>query len=553
MFSKILHFIKDDSGSLATGGILILLPLIGLSLGTSQVTKYINNLTRIHQSQTSAAIAISKEGQNAELSDKEFLLNNWMDINNIPLGLKKQELEYYIEEIDNMNNNVIINYDPIPFFNNLMDGIFEKNYNNTQSVTAERAYFPMEIVIVLDASSSMTQVSDVIMEMAETVTDKLFIKEDYIDDLWISIISYGGFVNIGRDYADKLIIPESRKLFKGDNIDLYNAQVKTLNHYNENLVTDLLSTNGPGYSIDMTCPIRRQLPLDSSNDIINKYVDNIEIPPTRPEDGFQLLISDGRNNLIEHNKDRPISSNTPYSIIQSLSWIRPEYNPVKIDILDLALVPIDWYYGKEEERFIYAKYKDWGNNDKSITWFTGYTYDNGPFSGTKAISTGPQVTICIDCPPMPMLVGSHRKSDIIERIKMFKGSWTTAGDEGLAWALRVLSPKWRSIWEIEENFPADYHGKVKKRAIVMVGSMTSGYNNQSSPDAFTPLCKKYQDNGIQLFLLKTSSEYINSKSLVIYDNCVSNYGAIMFIEAQKTDLPIMMAKLVEREYITRLK
>lgn len=81
-----------------------------------------------------------------------------------------------------------------------------------------------------------------------------------------------------------------------------------------------------------------------------------------------------------------------------------------------------------------------------------------------------------------MLIGADNVKDVRERMEMFRPAWTTGQDEGLAWALRALAPRWSDIWEKGENFPAPYHSTTEKRILMTIGSGTT-----SGADAYMPL------------------------------------------------------------------
>lgn len=64
--------------------------------------------------------------------------------------------------------------------------------------------------MVLDASMSANP--DLMREIADRVTEKLFRGNETASDVRMSLVNFGAHVNIGTEYADKLITPESRML-----------------------------------------------------------------------------------------------------------------------------------------------------------------------------------------------------------------------------------------------------------------------------------------------------------------------------------------------------
>jgi hypothetical protein len=162
------------------------------------------------------------------------------------------------------------------------------------------------------------------------------------------------------------------------------------------------------------------------------------------------------------------------------------------------------------------------------------------------------VAVPSNCPGMPMVVGSTDKQQVIDTLKKFSINASTGGDEGIAWAMRALSPKWREIWEAGGNYPAEYHGDTEKRILYMAGSNTFGYNGNAAnyPNALGEMCEKIKENGVDLFIVR-GNETINAASLANYEACVTtperNYKA-----NSKPEVPEIMAQMAVRQYHVRL-
>ena len=153
-----------------------------------------------------------------------------------------------------------------------------------------------------------------------------------------------------------------------------------------------------------------------------------------------------------------------------------------------------------------------------------------------------------DCTTMPMLVASQDKQEILERIDMLKDMWTTGTDEGIAWAMRILSPNWRDIWD-RGSYPADYHdGVTTKRILLIGGSMTAGYYEEGR-NAVSEMCSRIKENGIELYILVDQSENPNIQSQRIYRKCAEeNY--VLAPSAQA--FPEMMEKIAARTSVVSL-
>lgn len=92
----------------------------------------------------------------------------------------------------------------------------------------------MELVIIIDGSASVSAILPQLREGAARVVDEVFSVTK--ENTYISLVAYSNYVNIGWEYKDKLITPESRKIY-------YKEQRMALLELG--LDNDLLSPNGP--------------------------------------------------------------------------------------------------------------------------------------------------------------------------------------------------------------------------------------------------------------------------------------------------------------------
>ncbi|MDR1046037.1 MAG: hypothetical protein LBP33_13165, partial [Candidatus Adiutrix sp.] len=498
-------FFFSRRGSLTIAAALCLAPVVALTFAAIQINQRSMQQTRLHQAETAAVLAVGKEGEDVPSADRELLTRAYLEQNlRVLTAAGNGGFDFSLERNDDLEL-LRTSLAVTPLATRLLDGIFEAPVQEIEPVKSERFYRPIEVVVLMDASMSMLGQRDMLMEMAEKVTDTLYRKRDSADDVWLSLIAYSGFVNIGHEYAARLITPESRMLYMPDptqpippqpvrpmspsmtlysgtglyatidginyvrtpstspyyytknpkyieDLAAYNAknavyQVEnaeytkatkaaaeyltalqrqdTLREYSSGLPVDLLGPEGPGTgSVDMVCPSRKPLPVTSATaGAIREYVENLEVPPDRPSEGFHLMIGDGRyykENLAA------IKAYPPSEFLNYGAWVLSgDYAgltlPQVIDFVDLVKMPK--HYIVNAERYDLLKAENWGFSPNEV------------------------VTVPLDCPTMPMLVGSTDKREILETISKFRGVWSTGGDEGIAWAMRALSPAWREIWE----------------------------------------------------------------------------------------------------------
>jgi Flp pilus assembly protein TadG len=602
-------FLQTRRGSMTIAGALCLAPIIAMSFASVQLTQRMGQQTRLHQAETSAVLALAKEGEDASPADRHSLAQAYLEQNLRALKASDENsFAFSIAAVDD-EESLTTSLAATPLVENLLGGMFDAPVKESEPVKSERYYRPIEVAVVMDASSSMLGQRDMLVEMAEKVTRTLYRNRDSADDVWLSLIAYSRFVNIGHEYAEKLITPESRMLYMPnpsetlpakptapttlkaadyrttgiygtiggityvaspstspiyytknpkyiEDLAAYNVlkaayddlnaeynrinsasaaylkalqRQSTLQEYNYGLPLDLLGPEGPGTgSVDMVCPSRKPMRgVTATASAIRRYVEDIEIPPALPSEGFLMLIGDGRyyqeNLNLTMYQPADFLSYGPMVLAGALGGTPPSTD---IDFVDLVKMPK--HYIVSSERYDLAKAATWGFSQDEV------------------------VTVPFDCPIMPMLVGSTDQQQILDTIKKFQGIWTTGGDEGIAWAMRALSPAWREIWEKDDSYPAEYHGDTEKRILYLAGSLTSGYvgNSVNSPNAHGEMCEKLKENGVDLFIVR-NNESINATSQAIYAGCVTtpdrNYQA-----ASNSDIPAVMARMAQRQYHVRL-
>lgn len=514
---------KQDRGSMSIVAGLILAPLVVLTVGSVLTTRHLSVWTRTHQAQTAAVLAVTKEGEDASGEERSLMVQAWLneDLNALKLN------DIWTPSLSGTQDTELlgVTWTPTALLDEFMNAIFQNPVDDT--VRAERFYRPIEAVLVLDASISMGY--DLMHEVALAVTEKLFRGNESADDVRMGLLAYGCYVNIGSEFADKIITPESRRLAKpntelGKNKtqEMYEGQVATLKEYNPGLVDDLLATGGPGSEWGAACVARPRVAPGSNP---TEYKKTVEEPPADPSEGFTLLMSDGRTIKENGNSSTTITSTYPFNIWYMGSAYIMEDTPVyQEDVLKLGLAPQRVVV--DSERYDYNKYNKWGG-------------------GTNWSALKNEVVMWYhDCSVMPMLVGANKVSDVMDRIDMYKTSWTTGADEGLAWALRQFSPSWSSVWEKGDNFPAPYHSTTEKRLLMILGHSTT-----ANLEANQPLCEMIRDNGIDAYMVNIESLSSGSEENS-YSICAKN-GNIVEVDSNE-ELVDTLRQFSTRHYRVRL-
>jgi hypothetical protein len=484
------RFLASTDGALALGAAIVAVPVVGFAVAAVQVTVYSGVETRLHQSQCSAAVAIAKEGDKASTQARQELLNGWMPANLEALGRSEDTvLNSYVDfETGGQLNSF---YQAKPLVVGLMNGLFEKPLVDDQPVTTERFYKPLEVVVVVDGSSSTRAYVENYKTSMKNIARTFLRNRDVADDVRVSLIAFSGHMNVGVRYADKLVIPNSRKLYD-DGTVAYDQRKASLDAVNPLLVGDLLAAGGPGSAMGMACVGRKFLANTATPAAIQDYVEDVLVPPDRPEDGFTLLIGDERPHT-EANTSY-VSYGQPYQLVNTFLQNNPTKVGGQYSFLDYMVVPPSAVAG---DPYSLATAKLWGDG-----WSVNSTLNKS------------SVGIYYNCSSMPMLIGSNDLAEIEERVDLYSAGWTTGGDEGLAWALRALSPEWSEIWDVGEDFPAPYHSTTEK-VIFFLGDTynNSGYPTGitgTGPDVITGILQSIVDSGVHLYMFVDGSMWNSS-------------------------------------------
>ena len=462
---------------------LCLVPVIAMMAISVEATSSLNKQTRLLQAQSVAALALAKEGKNIEKSYLNKMLVFYIQ-ENMKSVLKNSEnisptFRFTAQNVVYVSSKYHIN----PVFESVL-GVAVGDITETEVMAASQTR-PLELVLVLDASSSSGSYVEAYKTGIRLILDEVAANTE--GNVRISMLAYSTLVNIGWEYKDALVTPESRRF----NTD---GQRATARGYG---IKDALDENGPFRYTHQVC-VARPVNLGKDEDISSgekrQYAEDIEKAPLHPSEGFQLVIADGRNTPT----DPYAAENTDVQQVLSrwLSTISSPSSPYHFqggDVRTVAMVPIAHAIPSEARNF--DRFNLWGPKHTAV-------WRNNPAGGVPLWGqiADQSATMALDCPAMPMVVAKQELEPFYEALEKFSPARFTAPDEGLAWALRLLSPNWKDIWRIE-NYPAEYDGNTDKKIILIGGSATVGYSQ-----VITSICEKIIENGIELHILSETSE-----------------------------------------------
>lgn len=190
--------VDRDRGSMSIVAGLILAPLVILMVGSVLTTRHLSAWTRMHQAQVAAVLAVTKEGEDANAEERDLMVRTWLDegLN----ALKRNDVWtpalYGTQDTELLG----VTWTPTALLDGFLNAIFQNPVEDT--VRAERFYRPIEAVVVLDASMSANP--DLMREIADRVTEKLFRGNETASDVRMSLVNFGAHVNMERSMRTSL-------------------------------------------------------------------------------------------------------------------------------------------------------------------------------------------------------------------------------------------------------------------------------------------------------------------------------------------------------------
>jgi hypothetical protein len=160
-----------------------------------------------------------------------------------------------------------------------------------------------------------------------------------------------------------------------------------------------------------------------------------------------------------------------------------------------------------------------------------------PFSYFEAVTkTNAGSSYTFNCFGEEPVIAEQKPEKLLERIDAMGNGGTGRMDEGMAWAWRMLSPKWKNQWG-HGNYPAPY-GEVRKLAVLVTDGRTEAYRyevlppsgiasvygwNEGSERGFNNLedvCTRMKDAGIEIAIVQMSTTE-NTKATPHFQDCAS--------------------------------
>ncbi|MDR2442894.1 MAG: hypothetical protein LBE31_05165 [Deltaproteobacteria bacterium] len=558
-------FWQDTTASLGAAFALSLPALFALTLAVTQTTSVVGFQTRLHQSDAAANIFLAKQERLLSEEDKQKLIDAWMDTNMEPTGGEKI-VNKEIDPVTQEERVVSVQYKPKNFAGDIIGDIFDE-YVPLEVVTTERFRYPLEVVIVLDVSSSAFGFSPfaAVIDGAFNGINNVFGDDTISNDTRVSLLAYNLNVTFSAKHARNLVKPSSRMLYRGTTQAEFEAYEKRKAWMAEwGLGEDLLAPGAPGTEVDFFALLRKPLKRGTttfqrqmgttmtpaggaaSDADIEYYAEHADDPIENLErDGFELAVIDGRNynpdiygsdytkilgkgnwsTTVMVNRDRCIKSGCPR-------------DP---DLYKYILVP------KEK---VNEEYRTRINPD-SFTVVTNYF---------NALPNDEFIAACgVGSAIMPILAGSNDKNEVLNHMKYYNKSltrmqMTTGPDEGLIWAYRLLSPNYSKIWEVSEDYPAPYHSTTEKRVIFYAGFPSAGYSTSGDARVLKALCDQMILDGIELYMLGESTDFSGVHGAA-FKACVQpeKYPDRVLQYANAATATAAWTKAFERQYHVRLK
>lgn len=551
---------RDTRGAAAIMLALGILPTVLIGYGALQYTEYSTIMTRLHQSQMHALYAVAKEGPVYAPVDGPRQGESWMKANMSSLLRKDAALKHSFS-ISVKNVSVKSVFTGTPLADGILGGAFDKAL--TQNAKALYYYRPIEVALALDGSKSFASLGTLLLDAVDIITENLFLGEESADDVWISMNFAAAWVNIGTQYADKLINPDSYKPYhdlssyatSGTSAANYSSLVALRNKTIAMLERDypLFSNNicqagAPGYDLGVLCVHRKPLATYKSGTTSEKlaeYVADVFIPPFSPEEGFDMVqgVPIPLGQVPKNGQLMATASPAAYmnGSANSLHNGAVGYEGVDLEqaaLLDNTIASVQNALNTPSIRGDYTKWRS--------------------LSGVANNYTAAMVTIPGGCPRMPMVIGAQDTQTLLDSVSLWGTGTSSSLDEGLAWAIRALEPDWADIWEIDD-YPAPYGGDREKRIIAISDNdiTSSGYLNKTSwgylengdlVNAYSPMCQEAMNRGIDIYLVVVGT--LSAAAKEIYGACIPEER--MFVVSNVNNINQGLAEATKRKFRVKL-
>jgi hypothetical protein len=450
--------------------------------------------------------AMAKEGENVPDEVKNEKIKAWMSTGVESINNKfAEEPIFEFGSSDEESEMIITQYINKPLVVGLMNGIFDEPVYDEKPTVAQRYNYPLEVVLVLDGSSSVAAERTNMDNIIKEVIEGLFPDEPVDETLKVAIVAHAGDVNVGFELAKKITKPSSRKLYYGtteaEHVNYYKRLATLAEYGKEHLADDLLGPGGIGEAVNYAFVKRWELPPPGplvkmpaqgmGHAGTKYYAEHIDDPINDLEnDGFNLIVGDGRV-LDMTYASSPYTTLTKYTYVTNSA--KYDVHWPNLDVLDLAYLPHEHII--DIQRTNPTQYKKWCGG-------TGLSTSYWPKCIESVIGIH-----SLSAPNAPILYGVNDKNELLDYLgKISFGGGVTAGDDGMAWAIRLLSPKWKDIWDKGDDYPAEFHSTTEKRIIMTMGSQNgNGYSFYTTqyPQgswAWTDLCNVVVERGIDVYM-----------------------------------------------------
>ena len=167
------------------------------------------------------------------------------------------------------------------------------------------------------------------------------------------------------------------------------------------------------------------------------------------------------------------------------------------------------------------------------------------------------------CNSQPILGPTNDPATIMPAIEAISLAGTGRFDVGMAWAWRMVSPKWRDVWELAEEghwgYPSQY-GERRKVVIFITDAYTEGYrwevcdtpgqgncavlgSNKGSVKGFenmVDVCTKMKDESIEIHTIYVNG---NAHGVPYLQQCATSVGNHYHEVANVEDLTNALEKI----------
>ncbi len=525
------RFLSSRRGAVAVASALLTIPMLGSLLLAYEAVNHHQTEIRLGRSAAVNAVLGAKEGPAAVASELEAIQTRLARFNTRGILSDAERATIAVSATNgNAEFQAGASYPYNAVFMPLLDAAITAGPRPATAggaATAQRRRVVTEYAFVLDASASMregptTPGSNMLMvrQGLRGFANAIYglDGENAGDDphVFVSVVEYTDYVNVGIRYADRLVSDKSRRPPDSSSPRVIGHTIASEQGYADYLDP----VKGPEATRKGAVVARKpyqSVPIAAGEDLSNAYAQTLELPPQNQADRFDLLIQEACSGGADcfpgewrteapppHDDDdkgerpetgyRVIFADPPNIPSPPVAPVEPADPPEWPDYapdLTAFFEALGEYsdaveqFEKNEKKYRRAKKRydkryTQEDRDKRMCLTDRPSDPSNPDYGCHykyAVSS-------LANSSQSILVASNSRREVIDHVNRYlpRRDGGTGADEGMAWAYRTLHPAWGTVWRsasdrtVSAGVPHEFGPRVRKRLVLLsLGASNHGW------------------------------------------------------------------------------